>query len=112
MDQALDYPFIEDLKKTKLSLLLDENHAFIKEMFQECSDVVVREFEIDPHIPALLFFVDGLTNTQLLNDTMKSLMLIGGGETSIERIANVILPVSQTQISDNYGDLLDFRSWR
>lgn len=37
---------------------------------------------------------------------MKSLMLIGGGETSIERIADVILPVSQTQISDNYGDLL------
>lgn len=106
LDQALDYPFIEDFKTTKLSLLLDENHTFIKDMFQECSDVVVREFEIDPHIPALLLFVDGLTNTQLLNDTMKSLMLIGGGETSIERIANVILPVSQTQISDNYGDLL------
>lgn len=106
LDQALDIPFIEDLKQTKLSLLLDENHKFIKDMFQECSDVVVREFEIDPHIPALLLFVDGLTNTQLLNDTMKSLMLIGGGETSIERIANVILPVSQTQISDNYGDLL------
>ncbi|WP_157264649.1 spore germination protein [Paenibacillus oryzisoli] len=99
-------PFVEDLKQTKLSLLLDENHTFIKDMFQECSDVVVREFEIDPHIPALLLFVDGLTNTQLLNDTMKSLMLIGGGETSIDRIANVILPVSQTQISDNYGDLL------
>ncbi|OAS20753.1 hypothetical protein A8708_18560 [Paenibacillus oryzisoli] len=106
LDQALDMPFVEDLKQTKLSLLLDENHTFIKDMFQECSDVVVREFEIDPHIPALLLFVDGLTNTQLLNDTMKSLMLIGGGETSIDRIANVILPVSQTQISDNYGDLL------
>lgn len=106
LEQALDYSFIEDLKHTKLSLLLDENHTFLKEMFQECSDVVIREFEIEPHIPALLLFVDGLTNTQLLNDTMKSLMLLGGGETSIERIANAILPVSQTQISDNYGDLL------
>ncbi|OCT11566.1 hypothetical protein A8709_05595 [Paenibacillus pectinilyticus] len=106
LDLALDYSFIEELKKTKLSLLLEENHAFIKDLFQECSDVVVREFEIEPHIPSLLLFVDGLTNTQLLNDTMKSLMLLGGGETSIDRIANVILPVSQTQISDNYGDLL------
>ncbi|WP_246362216.1 spore germination protein [Paenibacillus alba] len=103
---SLDYQFIEELKKTKLSLLLDENHEFIKAMFQDCSDVVVREFQIEPNIPALLLFVDGLTNTQLLNDTMKSLMLLGGGETAIERIANTILPVSQTQISDNYGDLL------
>ncbi|WP_254776851.1 spore germination protein [Paenibacillus sp. yr247] len=91
---------------TKISLLLDENHDFIKEIFQDCSDVVVREFEIEPNIPALLLFVDGLTNTQLLNDTMKSLMLLGGGETAIDRIVGTILPVSQTQISTNYGDLL------
>ncbi|GGA03356.1 putative membrane protein YfkQ [Paenibacillus marchantiophytorum] len=106
LSDSLDYQFIEELKKTKLSLLLDENHEFMKAIFKDCSDIVVREFEIEPHIPALLLFVDGLTNTQLLNDTMKSLMLLGGGETSIERIVGTILPVSQTQISDNYGDLL------
>ncbi|UKS25105.1 spore germination protein [Paenibacillus sp. HWE-109] len=106
LSDSLDYQFIEELKKTKLSLLLDENHKFMKAIFEDCSDIVVREFEIEPHIPALLLFVDGLTNTQLLNDTMKSLMLLGGGETSIERIVGTILPVSQTQISDNYGDLL------
>ncbi|TXK73212.1 spore germination protein [Paenibacillus sp. N3.4] len=106
LHDSLDYHFIEELKETKISLLLSDNHTFIKHLFQDCSDIVVREFEIEPNIPALLFFVDGLTNTQLLNDTMKSLMLLGGGETSIERIAGTILPVSQTQISDNYGDLL------
>ncbi|NEW07031.1 spore germination protein [Paenibacillus sp. SYP-B3998] len=103
---SLDYQFIEELKETKLSLLLSENHDFINAMFQDCSDVIVREFEIEPHIPALLLFVDGLTNTELLNDTMKSLMLLGGGEIAIERIVSTILPVSQTQVSDNYGDLL------
>ncbi|UJF36237.1 spore germination protein [Paenibacillus hexagrammi] len=102
----MDYHFIEELKKAKLSLLLEENHSFIKDIFRDCSDVVVREFEIQSGIPALLLFVDGLANTQLLNDTMKSLMLLGGGETSIERIVGTILPVSQTQVSDNYGDLL------
>ncbi|MEW9702109.1 spore germination protein [Paenibacillus sp. SI8] len=91
---------------TKLSLLLSDNHEFIKEIFQDCSDVVVREFEIEPHIPALLLFVDGLANTELLNETMKALMLQGGGETAIDRITGSILPVSQTQVSDNYGDLL------
>ncbi|WP_246238780.1 spore germination protein [Paenibacillus anseongensis] len=106
LHDSLDYQFIEELKKTPLSLLLDDNHAFIKAIFQDCSDVVVRQFDIEPNIPALLLFVDGLTNTELLNDTMKSLMLIGGGETSVQRIADAILPVSQTQISDNYGDLL------
>ncbi|MFD0697599.1 spore germination protein [Paenibacillus sp. GCM10027628] len=106
LTDSLDYHFIEELKQTKLSLLLDDNHSFIKEMFYDCSDVVVREFEIEPKIPALLLFVDGLANTELLNDTMKSLMLLGGGETAIERIVGSILPVSQTQVSDNYGDLL------
>ncbi len=103
---SLDYHFIEELKETKLSLLLEENHNFIKKMFTDCSDVVVREFEIEPNIPALILFVDGLVNTELLNETMKSLMLLGGGETAIERITGKILPVSQTQVADNYGDLL------
>nr|WP_246320682.1 spore germination protein [Paenibacillus germinis] len=106
LSDSLDYHFIEELKQTKISLLLHENHEFIKAMFQDCSDVVVREFEIEPNIPAMLLFVDGLTNTQLLNETMKSLMILGGGQTAIDRIAGTILPVSQTQISDNYGDLL------
>ncbi|MDQ0903866.1 spore germination protein [Paenibacillus sp. V4I7] len=106
LSDSLDYHFIEELKQTKISLLLHENHKFIKAMFQDCSDVVVREFEIEPNIPAMLLFVDGLTNTQLLNETMKSLMILGGGQTAIDRIVGTILPVSQTQISDNYGDLL------
>ncbi len=104
--ETLDYHFINDLKETPLSLLLEENHTFIKKLFQDCSDIVVREFEIEPSIPALVLFVDGLVNTQLLNETMKALMILEGGETSIERIVNTALPVSQTQISDNYGDLL------
>ncbi|MGG1553566.1 spore germination protein [Paenibacillus ferrarius] len=101
-----EYQFIEQLKQTKLSLLLDENHSFIKDLFSECSDVVVREFQLEGGIPALLLFVDGLTNTQLLNETMKALMLLGMGETAIAQIEDKMLPVSQTQISDNYGDLL------
>lgn len=104
--EAMDFHFIEELKKTPLSHSLDENHQFLKELFTDCSDVVVRAFTIEPDIPSLLLFVDGLVSTELLNDTMKSLMLLGGGEASIDRIIGALLPVSQTQTSDNFGDLL------
>jgi spore germination protein len=103
---AMDYHFITELKKTPLSPSLDANHQFLKQLFEDCSDVVIREFQIDAAVPALLVFVDGLVNSELLNQAMKSLMVLGDDETDIERILGTILPVSQTQISDNFGDLL------
>jgi spore germination protein len=103
---ARDYHFINELKQTPLSQSLKENHAFLKELFEDCSDIAVREFQINATIPALLVFVDGLVNTQLVNETMKTLMIIGEGESTVDRILGTTLPVSQTQTSDNYGDLL------
>jgi spore germination protein len=105
-DDSLDYHFITELKKTPLSSSLDKNQAFLKQLFKDCSDVAMREFQMDAAVPALLVFVDGLVNTELVNETMKALMLLSDGETAIDRILSTILPVSQTQTSDNYGDLL------
>jgi spore germination protein len=103
---ALDYHFIAELKKTSLSSSLDANYQFLKMLFEDCSDVVIREFQIDEAVPALLVLVDGLVNSELVNQAMKTLMVLGDDETDIERILGNILPVSQTQVTDNFGDLL------
>ncbi|MBP1995007.1 spore germination protein [Paenibacillus eucommiae] len=103
---SLDYHFIDELKRTPLSPSLDDNHKFMKQIFQDCSDIIVREFHMDSSIPALLVFVDGLVNTQLLNQTMETLMLLSGDDTGIDRIMETTLPVSQTEMADNFGDML------
>jgi spore germination protein len=103
---SLDYHFIDELKHTPLSHLLEDNRSFLDLLIKDCSDIIIREFEMDHSIPAVLVFVDGLVNTQLLNETMKVLMMLEGGETAIERILGATLPVSQTQLIDNFGELL------
>jgi spore germination protein len=103
---ALDYHFITELKKQPLFPSLEENHKFLKQLFEECSDVVMREFQIDAAVPALLVFVDGLVNSQILNETMNAIMTLGKEEADLERILATMLPVSQTSVVDNIGELL------
>jgi spore germination protein len=104
--EEFDYHFISELEKTSLSSSVDNNLEASKQLFKDCSDVVMKEFEIGQNLPALLVFVDGLINTQLLNETMKTLMLLNSDETTIDRIVQSTLPVSQTKLVDNYGEMM------
>lgn len=102
----LDYRFIDDLKSVPLTDRLEDNKQYLNELFEDCSDFVVREFQIEQGAKALLFFVDGMVNTELVNDVMKTLMVFEGGDRDIERLLHQSLPVSQIQQADNFGDLL------
>nr|WP_231884562.1 spore germination protein [Paenibacillus elgii] len=85
---------------------IEENKSYLEELFKDCSDFVIREFRIEQSLPAILFFVDGMTKTELVNETMKSLMILEGGEELIDNISDMTLPVSQIQKADNYADML------
>jgi len=106
-DASPDYHFIQELKQMPLERCLENNCRLLTDMFKDCSDVVIRQFAIHPGIPALLLFVDGLANSQLLNDMMRVLMLPENGAATVEDIVESVLPVSQTTLVDNYGDLLE-----
>ncbi|MCD1259569.1 spore germination protein [Paenibacillus athensensis] len=106
-DAATDYHFIQELKQKPIDRCLEQNCQTLTVMFTDCSDIVIRQFAIYPGIPALLLFVDGLANSQLLNDTMRALMLPDNGAATVEAIVQSVLPVSQTTLVDNYGDLLE-----
>lgn len=61
-----------------LSTSLDANLKLIRQAFQGCSDVVVREFtlSLDPRVRAAVVFVDGLVDkTMLQQDVMRPLMI-------------------------------------
>ncbi|WNQ14314.1 spore germination protein [Paenibacillus aurantius] len=76
-------------------------------MFTDCSDVVIRPFQLETGIPAVAVFVDGLVNTELLENALENIMVFEGGEVDIERIQLRNLSVSQIKAVDNYGDLLN-----
>ncbi|NOU94600.1 spore germination protein [Paenibacillus sp. LMG 31456] len=104
--QNLDYKFITELKSVPIFMTLEENKTYLTGLFEDCSDFVIREFKIEGDIKAILFFVDGLVNSELVNETMKSLMILEGREQLIDRIMETTLPVSQIQQTDNYAELL------
>ncbi|PUA37783.1 hypothetical protein C8Z91_18830 [Paenibacillus elgii] len=101
-----EYRFIDELRSVPVFMSIEENKSYLEELFKDCSDFVIREFRIEQSLPAILFFVDGMAKTELVNETMKSLMILEGGEELIDNISDMTLPVSQIQKADNYADML------
>ncbi len=104
--EQLTYEFVSDLKTVPIAPTLQENKDFLEQLFKECSDCVIREFHIEPNVPAIIVFIDGLVNTELVNDMMRALMTHDSGSTQIDRLKNTAIPVSQTQQVANYGEFL------
>ncbi|KEQ21697.1 spore germination protein [Paenibacillus tyrfis] len=101
-----EYRFIDELRSVPVFMSIEENKSYLEDLFKDCSDFVIREFRIEQSLPAILFFVDGMAKTELVNETMKSLMILEGGEELIDNISDTTLPVSQIQKADNYADML------
>lgn len=104
--QNFDYQFIDELKSMPVFISLDDNKNYLNELFKDCSDFVIREFQIEHSSKALLFFIDGMVNTEFVNEAMKALMILEGEEQQLDRIIEMTLPVSQVQKSSEYGTLL------
>ncbi|CAG7651032.1 Spore germination protein B1 [Paenibacillus solanacearum] len=104
--KKLNYRFLQELKSVPVFMTLEENKSYLNELFQDSSDFVIREFKIQNSLNAIMFFIDGMANTDLVNDAMKSLMILEGDESLIDNISDTTLPVSQIQKTDNYSDLL------
>ncbi len=103
---SFDKEFIDDMGSVPVFTTIKENKQFLEQLFDTCSDFVIKEFNVEQGIPALAAFVDGLVNTELVNDTLHALMLEKGHEAQVEKLTQSALPVSQTQEADNYKDLL------
>ncbi|MCZ8524027.1 MULTISPECIES: spore germination protein [Paenibacillus] len=102
----LDYRFIDELRSVPIGMELGDNQTYLDHIFEDCSDFVIREFQLEKSAKAMLLFIDGMVNTEQVNEAMKSLMILEGGEQFVDNISASVLPVSQIQPADNYGDLL------
>jgi len=107
----------EDVKDPqKLSKSLDTNLNAIKKEFEDCCDLVIREFSFGKEgcIKAALIFIDGLTNQPLINDNIvKPLMydsrFFRSDETSgfsdIEELRDRLISVGDLKTDQTYREL-------
>jgi len=107
LDQ-LHYRFIDELKTVPVASSLDENEQFLKELFKDCSDIVVRPFQMEKGRKALVVFVDGMIDTPAVEDTMRTVMVLEEAEDSLDHILQRTMPVAQINKADNYGDFLTY----
>lgn len=79
----------------KISYLLAENTAWMKECFGASADFIVREFKIGEKSAALCYF-DGLTDKRLLDvDVLKNLQSAKEEPLDLQRIADHLLAVGE-----------------
>ncbi|KQL45250.1 hypothetical protein AN963_23190 [Brevibacillus choshinensis] len=104
--ETIDTCSLMELEGIPLLPRLDENVVFLKRLFSDCSDFVLREFQMKNSVRAIAVFVDGLIDTKEVNQALKSLMILEDGDEDIEVIEEALLPVSQIARVDDYKKLL------
>jgi len=58
----------EEKKETTLSTILHENQNILQSIFHSCFDVVFHSFKIFNEINAIVIYIDGLNNKEVLED--------------------------------------------
>jgi hypothetical protein len=103
-----------DLNVEHLSPDLEFNEQLLKELFQNCSDILFRAIKGNGKTKILLIYIDGLIDTKSLEaDLIKPIMYEGlpNGFTGVHSIGEVIeqqqIAVSQVNHVDKVQDLVD-----
>lgn len=65
----------------EISRKIEVNEAYLREQFNDCSDVVIRSFKLKDETKLLLVYIDGMTRLQSIEDNvLKPLIFSGFGE--------------------------------
>ncbi|MFD2670838.1 spore germination protein [Marinicrinis sediminis] len=103
---GMEHPFVDEMKDIHFASSLQKNKDHLLRIFSDCSDVVIREFQIQKSKKAFIIFVDGLVNSDMVNEMLQSLMVWKGEALTPEALQNVSLPVSQIQSTEQFADFL------
>ncbi|SCN23850.1 Spore germination protein B1 [Clostridium sp. N3C] len=86
--------FLKELLRKNIYVDLEDNFTYLKELFENNTDVVFRRFYVGPWEAALIY-VEGLADNKLLNDfVMETLMIFGDRVQSIEDIKDTLITVT------------------
>ncbi|TMV48137.1 spore germination protein [Paenibacillus mesophilus] len=101
-----DELYIGSLKKMPLSGNIEDDVRELNGIMAESSDFVIREFRMENGVKAVICYVDGLSDTELVDRVAGSLMIHRGDRALLEEVSSRTLPVTQISDADNFGDML------
>ena len=85
---------MEEILRKNIYVDLDDNFTYLKDLFENNTDVIFRRFYVGPWEAALIY-VEGLADKILLNDfVMETLMIFGDRPQNIEDIKDTLLTVT------------------
>jgi spore germination protein KA len=104
--EAID---LEDIKDLKISQSLERNHLVLKEIFNNCSDIVFKNITLNNQnaTKALLIFTEGITNKELLDSGILTPLLRESdfdpkaGEDLLDIISNKIVNIGDIVTNNN-----------
>ncbi|MFX3636100.1 MAG: spore germination protein [Candidatus Pristimantibacillus sp.] len=102
----LDHKAINQFKNVRIEKKIEANRQMLDEMFQDSSDVIIRDFQIENGPKAIIFFVDGLVTSSSIDQALKSLMVLEGDARTVEQVFMQTLPVGQSVKVNYYSDML------
>lgn len=87
---------------------MEENINILKELFQNCSDVVFRKLKVGGH-NAYLLYIDGLIDTkEIETNAVKQLLNVSEQvQLTSEKLMETIISVNQVEESDKLDDLVN-----
>ncbi|CEP67586.1 Bacillus/Clostridium Ger spore germination protein [Moorella glycerini] len=108
-DQKAPYPPLEAYQLTaELKLNLEQ----LQRIFAKCSDVVHRDFYLGQAIKAALFYIDGLADKKLIEDTlMRTLQQappqlardLANKTRDLAAVMETVMPMTDVAVVDNMG---------
>lgn len=104
--EHIDFTYITELNEVPIKRSYEQNKELIDTMFEECSDIVVRPFDIEQNVRAFAVFVDGLVMSAELDEALKAVMILERGGNDAKRLLETVIPSGQAKTTDNYGDFL------
>ncbi|MBR8658290.1 MULTISPECIES: spore germination protein [Bacillales] len=97
---------LTEMEGVPLYPTLQENVHVLKQLFSDCSDFVIREFNMKNGVAAVAVFVDGLVDTREVNQALEALMILESGDRDVDVIQKKLLPVSQIAKVKDYKEFL------
>lgn len=91
-----------------LSSKLDDNINIINEKFKDCPDVKRQKLLLKDSSIALLVYIDGLINIDILQrDIISTLMQMKSSDIFDDNLQITYIPTAESSISDNFDILIE-----
>lgn len=95
--------------ENKLSYNYGENLGVLKNIFEDCTDAVFREFKVNNSKKGTVIFIDGMVNSQMLGDEVIKPLILPEPESaaSADSLLNSEIFLSQSKKTDSYTDVVN-----